>query len=97
MMRLCDVCGQLDDHPRHQLFVRDGGFVPSQEFLEGLGDVPATAVAALLNPHTTDRHHDCCASQGCVVCKAIVAATGGVTGAELLSKIQAGALNDLEV
>lgn len=96
-LRLCDVCGQLDDHPHHQRYIRDGGTVPTPEFLAALGDVPATAVAELMNPHTTDRHHDCCASQGCDVCAAVVAATKGATGAKLLKQIQSGVLDKLDV
>lgn len=96
-LRLCDVCGKLDDHPRHVRSVRDGG-VPSKEFIASLADgLPASAIAQLMDPTTVVRHMDCCAAQGCEICVKTEAATGGARGLDLLAVIQGGALADVEV
>jgi hypothetical protein len=95
-LRLCDVCGQLDDHPRHVQSARGTAALPSREFLESLGtDVPATAIAQLMNPNTTVRHLDCCAAEGCPVCTRTEGITKGARGSKLLKAIQSGALDDL--
>lgn len=97
-LRLCDVCGQLDDHPRHVQGVPPGfpGAVPSDEFIANLAaDVPPYAVVELTDPTTIVRHQDCCAAQGCLICKETEAANGGARGDALLASIQAGAVDHL--
>lgn len=109
-LRLCDVCGQLDDHPRHVtgLHVDSQEGLPSPEFLaqldaaagerhaNGLPPIPTSAVAELMIPTTIVRHHDCCAAQGCSICSTILGVTGDVTGDELLAVIQSGVIDDLD-
>lgn len=97
-LRLCDVCGQLDDHPRHVLGVPPGysGAVPSQEFLDSIAPgAPVRAVAELMDPTTIVRHMNCCATNGCLICTEVVAAAGGASGAELLASIEAGSADHL--
>jgi hypothetical protein len=97
-MRLCDVCGGLDDHPRHVTAVPPGfpGAVPTDSFLDGLPDgVPARAVAELMDPGTVVRHMDCCASRGCGVCTEAAKTHDGLLGEGLLGHIQAGGLDHL--
>lgn len=98
-LRLCDVCGGLDDHPRHvqSIAKSEPDALPSPEFLDSLGtNVPASAIALLMNPRTRIRHHDCCAANGCVVCTRTEALNGGARGDELLAAIQGGSLDGEE-
>src|SRR5207245_2708194 len=96
-LRFCDVCGGLDDHPRHVIAVPPGTpeAIPSQEFLSGLGDAPASATALLLHPQSLMRHHDCCAAQGCEVCQATEAVHGGARGDALWASIESGAADNV--
>jgi hypothetical protein len=97
-LRLCDLCGGLDDHPRH---VIDGVTIgrPSNETLEmfDLSGAPATAIEQLFNPSVRVRHIDCCAAAGCPVCQATEKATEGKRGEELIKLVVSGATRDLEV
>lgn len=98
LRRLCDVCGQLDDHPRHVQAVPDGteGTVPSTEFLQSLPDgAPALAIAELMDPTTVVRHMDCCASKGCRLCLDTLEAAGGAHGAKLITALTGGAADNL--
>jgi hypothetical protein len=68
--RACDVCGGVDDHPRHVMSVPPDfpGAVPSAEIIRTAISNGATdeMVAALLAPDTVIRHMDCCADAGCL-------------------------------
>lgn len=96
--RLCDVCGQLDDHPRHVTAVPIGydGAVPDDAFLDRLPDgAPARAIAELMDPSTLVRHLDCCAAAGCESCQQAEQVNGGLRGAKLVAKIEGGSINHL--
>lgn len=98
--RLCDVCGVLDDHPRHVLSVGPDfvGAVPSDDFIDSLPDgTPARAVAELMDPTTVVRHMDCCAANGCDVCPSVLAAAGGahLKGDELVTALTSGDVDNL--
>lgn len=89
-LRFCDVCGGLDDHPRHVIALpRDSTEgTPSKEFLDSLDSgAPVSAVAELMNPTTTVRHMDCCAEQGCEVCRATEEEYGRRRGQELIDHL----------
>lgn len=98
-LRLCEVCGQVDDHPRHVLAVnpeRHSGAV-STEFLAGLPEgVPYETIAQALDDKVVIRHLDCCAAAGCLVCQGTETLTGGKRGAALVKAIEAGALADFD-
>lgn len=94
-LRLCDICGGLDDHPRHvYALAHDEANVPSAEFLDSIGDVPASALAQLLSPVTRIRHMDCCAADGCPICQATETELGAIRGQELIDALLGGALED---
>lgn len=95
-IRYCDLCGGLDDHPRHVIAVPAGGAAPN-EVLASVDGGPASAVAELLNDRVLIRHIDCCAAAGCEVCQATEAVTNGARGEQLLSAIEAGALAEVNV
>lgn len=99
-LRFCDVCGELDDHPRHVVTLRpdstDGR--PDDLFLAGIrmGDAPITAVEQLTRGNVQVRHLNCCADQGCVVCQATEKVTKGARGQKLIDTIANGALDGFE-
>lgn len=78
--RVCDLCGGVDDHPRHVLwgdtvdtFAVDQGMLTTvDENLERLvkeneiGVADAMRIARdFANTTSQDRHKDCCAAAGC--------------------------------
>lgn len=81
-VRMCDVCGGVDDHPRH-VHATPAGQNPTpphiaEVALENAGDKHRSAILAqILDTSTMVRHLDCCASFGCPdgSCNAIHAAT----------------------
>lgn len=75
VLRVCDLCGGVDDHPRHIL---GASYDPNGEPLPPPSDeIIAKVVAAapekdrarlirdLMDPTSSDRHLDCCAAAGC--------------------------------
>ncbi len=109
--RLCDVCWQLDAHPRVVVHVAAGtpGAVPTAEDLAALDErypngVPAQALAEILEPTTLVRHHDCAvaasgqsATAGEIADKAraILEAVGGAHGDDLTAALEGGASDHL--
>lgn len=90
-LRFCDICGGLDDHPRHvKSRVKAGDGAPTPEFLRSLPDgAPAEAIAQLMDPTRTIRHHDCCAANGCSECTGTEAANDGRRGQKLIDHLAA--------
>lgn len=88
-LRYCDICGGLDDHPRHVRTVgRDEpDFRPSQEFLDGLQSAPTSALAQLINPRVRVAHMDCCAAAGCPTCTTTEVENAGRRGVELVEHL----------
>lgn len=96
-LRLCDVCFELDDHPRHVQAMPPGeGVVPTEEQLNSIEGAPASAIAQMLNPNTIIRHLNCCAAQGCAICQATEELTKGARGQELIDAIAGGALDGFD-
>ena len=92
VQRLCDVCFQVDDHPRHVTYVLDGGVPTAAELaaIDARTDIPASALREVLDPTTVVRHMDCCASRGCPTCAAqLKLVPRGAKGSKLLGHIQA--------
>lgn len=105
--RPCDICKQVDDHPRHRVVFGPGDPpVPvDQDFVQAVianNDLTpadrAAAVASLTDPTDQLRHLDCCRSVGCPdgSCTAI-AATGAaeLKGPKLLKHLTSGAVDHL--
>jgi hypothetical protein len=94
-LRVCDLCGAVDDHPRHVVAgVVDGVFRPSagavdRVLAEAPEDRRGELVAALLDTASSDRHLDCCRDAGCPdgSCGRITEGAEGLTGADLLAHI----------
>lgn len=70
-LRVCDLCGQVDDHPRHVIAGNREVFTPpDQEIVQKVLDAAPTdqqavLVAALMDVTSQDRHKDCCREAGC--------------------------------
>lgn len=88
--RGCDVCAGVDDHPRHVTSVREGG-VPDQDMIDKLlaNNIPAAAMAEILDPTTVVRHFDCC---NCEVCQESLANApeGAKHGTKLIAHLTKG-------
>lgn len=92
-LRICDVCGGVDDHPRHVLAAGIGEIPVNQANLaKVLGDDSLSAddkariVADIVDTTTQLRHMDCCRSVGCPdgSCNSL---PEGLTGAALVEHI----------
>jgi hypothetical protein len=69
-IRVCDLCGGVDDHPRHVLS-GDGPYpTPDQTVVDLVlanapVDLRSFLIGQLLDTNASDRHMDCCRSAGC--------------------------------
>ena len=95
--RICEVCLQVDDHPRHLEEVMDGtAAVLTFEQLNSLPEnTPPAAVAEVQDPTTRLHHIDCGAASGCVTCGDTLVFVGDAKGDKLLKKLQSGAADAL--
>ena len=72
-LRICDVCGQVDDHPRHLVMYAPDTVPVNQEHLASViamdgvsAEDKASIIADIIDTTTQYRHMDCCRSLGCV-------------------------------
>jgi hypothetical protein len=72
VLRVCDLCGGVDDHPRHVIAGTEKGAVPapSDEIIGKVADAAPPAergrlMRELMDTSSSDRHLDCCAASGC--------------------------------
>jgi hypothetical protein len=97
-LKVCDVCGGVDDHPRHSFLGTVGGgdliTRPAPEIVDRVInmaplDQRARLVAELLDTTTTDRHPDCCRTVGCPTgdCDRLTAGAEHLRGAELVDHL----------
>lgn len=73
--RLCEACGQVDDHPRHVIATAPGeGATPPEMAEKALREAAekgydlSTLLQQLRDDQLLERHMDCCAAAGCDVC-----------------------------
>ena len=103
VLKVCDVCGGVDDHPRHMLAGSTTGiFEPVDPAIVAAVAANAAKVAPeaecnrliadLLDQSSQERHMDCCATTGCPTgaCDEVIHAAGSRRGAALLAHIQKG-------
>ncbi len=99
-LQVCDLCGGVDDHPRHQFVGGVAGQAiirpPSEAMVaKVMANSPeqhrAEMVARLTNVTTTDRHLDCCRADGCPTgeCDARTAGAEHLRGGALLEHLVA--------
>jgi len=95
VLRVCDLCGGVDDHPRHVIAgtAEDAFAKPSDEILQKvIAAAPKAEVGRLVrdlvDTTSSDRHLDCCAAAGCPndLCGPQVAGAPG-TGAQMLEHL----------
>jgi hypothetical protein len=88
-LRICDSCGQIDDHPRDVLATADGDGVTNKELLDQAMASAKNAEErqAVLNAASDGavltKHIDCCAAEGCASCSEILSQQGNKRGLEL--------------
>jgi hypothetical protein len=96
-LRVCDICGGVDDHPRHVLAgggVADVFDPPSEAVLQRVIDNSpegemARLVRELMDRSSQDRHMDCCRAVGCPdgICNVQTVGAENLRGAELLEHL----------
>lgn len=91
IVRVCDLCGDVDVWPRHVVVGAPGDFTITDDVLtrvleQAPDEQRARLVRELLDTSASDRHIDCCAVAGCPdgSCQQVMAASGGLSGEELL-------------
>lgn len=72
MLRICDVCGQVDDHPRHVIGFEPDTIQPNTEMAVKVSERDdleyedkLRIVQDILDTTLMLRHMDCCRSVGC--------------------------------
>lgn len=107
-LRICDVCGQVDDHPRHEHYegegipVRQDHLAAVIERTDLTNEDKTRIVAEIVDTASQQRHIDCCAEVGCpcvgldTECKKVLDAGGeGLKGMDLVEFIASGAVDHL--
>lgn len=92
-VRMCDLCGGVDDHPRH-VFAHDVGDGVTDPDIAALAVKNAGANAAAIIAHiqdfsTTMRHMDCCREAGCPdgTCNEVTAGAENLRGNALVKHL----------
>lgn len=95
-IRVCDLCGGVDDHPRHTIAGAIPGLFPkiSDEIVDRVisnapGGHEGRLVRDLLDTGSSERHKDCCREAGCPegLCDAETAGAEDLRGADLLEHL----------
>jgi hypothetical protein len=92
LVRVCDVCGGVDDHPRHQVVGDPGTGPPNDVAVSAVleadlsSDMRVTLLNDLYDTSLLLRHLDCCRNTGCPdgTCDTQTAGAETLRGAELL-------------
>lgn len=93
-LRLCDSCGQVDDHPRHVVAHAPGaGATDGEIAARALRNAPEeayeTVIAQIRDDALIAKHMDCCAADGCPdgSCDKVVAEAQGRQGDSLVAHL----------
>lgn len=98
-LRVCDLCGGVDDHPRHVLAGGDHGTYPAPSpavVLAVASSAPMEhaerLLGELLDTGCSDRHIDCCRAAGCPDGSCVERTAGAeyLRGADLLAHLIGG-------
>jgi hypothetical protein len=96
VLRVCDLCGGVDDHPRHVIagtvedaFERPGDDIVNLVLDNAPADDRARLLRELTDTSSSDRHLDCCAAEGCPTgtCGQLAAGASGKTGKAMLNHL----------
>lgn len=102
-LRMCDSCGQVDDHPRHVHGTGQGEANTTPAILslaitasEGDEEARQAVLRHAQDSTTQMKHLDCCAADGCPdgTCQVTVQGADGKTGQAMLKHIQSKATVD---
>lgn len=98
-LRVCDLCGGVDDHPRHVIsgavpdaFVRPTDEVVDRVLKEAPEGQRGRLMRDLLDTTSSDRHMDCCREAGCPdgSCNRVTQGAETKRGAQLLKHLTKG-------
>jgi hypothetical protein len=89
-LRVCDLCGGVDDHPRHVL---TGVEMIARVLEQAPAEEAARLVRELVDTGSQDRHMDCCRAAGCPAgtCGPQTAGAEDLRGGDLLAHLVANA------
>jgi hypothetical protein len=99
LLRVCDLCGGVDDHPRHVIAgaAPDAFAQPDEEILSRVLELAppgerARLVRDLMDTAASDRHMQCCRAAGCPdgSCDVQTAGAENLRGADLLEHLMGG-------
>lgn len=99
-LRVCDLCGQVDDHPRHviagptlEMFPRVSDDIVDKVLTSAPETDRGRLLRDLLDTGSSDRHLQCCRAAGCPEqdpakrCDTVLEAAGDAIGADLLEHL----------
>lgn len=100
VIKVCDLCGGVDDHPRHVIAGSTTGVYepPAPAIVEAVvlnapADQRERLIADLMDTSSQERHLDCCAESGTCptgTCAEVMHAAGSRRGGALLKHITKG-------
>lgn len=99
-LRVCDLCGGVDDHPRHVVagavrdaFPRVADDIVEKVLVNAPDEHRGRLLRELLDTASSDRHLDCCRAAGCPdgSCGLVTADAEGLTGRQLLDHLSENA------
>lgn len=100
LIRMCDTCGGVDDHPRHVHYDPEVNETSPEIGEKALKNAPPEAFAGVLehirDNHWVTNHMDCCKTKGCPDGSCDVIVTGKVLslkGDDLRAHLTSGAVN----
>jgi hypothetical protein len=97
IVRLCDSCGGVDDHPRHVYGVVDGDGVTDPDVAAKAVEAASAAdlpglLAQIQDTATVVKHMDCCRDDGCPdkTCDEVTKGAEDKRGSDLVKHLTGG-------
>lgn len=105
-LRVCDLCGGVDDHPRHviagairDVFPRVADEVVDRVLVNAPEAERGRLLRDLLDTASSDRHLDCCREAGCPdgSCGLVTAGAEQLRGPDLLNHLMSAAQERIDL